>query len=432
MPMTFKASKTDEYFISIAKQGLHSFIMLGVVVDKQPQLLARVAKKYRSHHMPNACAEPCLMAFSNIKATFSSEPISHRDPTHTRDITYSAYAITYQQTVDLFNYLKKINKQQCLDRAIEDEADQCQSVHLTDLPDGKLSNSVNFDTGYIRVVNQEKNLNKLFYINKQKNVTIDLELNNDRLQDYDAIIQNNTGGAPTLITPTSLKKIAPIVLRDDLMWTYLPKENETENVEFNYGIIVPRMEEEQSESLVGDTLYEDMQAFGRGKPDCRETALAIVNKGRGTTETNVSPQFYKDLPVPTTLVAGQIRQNHPFYILPLPPNAFRPASSDDAVTKQQELLTKLYRRMEDIITLEPDSPKTVEKFNKLKALYEQQAPKTYDKPEDIIASIIEWRNKEENHHVFELRKTYFFDWFITRESATTKMFDEFEQTARLM
>ena len=36
--------KKDEYFLSIAKQDIHSFIMLGVITQGNPKLLARVAK----------------------------------------------------------------------------------------------------------------------------------------------------------------------------------------------------------------------------------------------------------------------------------------------------------------------------------------------------------------------------------------------------
>lgn len=41
---TITLNKKDEYFISIAKQGIHSFMMLGVIKDGQPKLLARVGK----------------------------------------------------------------------------------------------------------------------------------------------------------------------------------------------------------------------------------------------------------------------------------------------------------------------------------------------------------------------------------------------------
>ncbi len=37
-------AKDSEFFLSIAKQGIHSFMMLGVVNDGAPQLLARVGK----------------------------------------------------------------------------------------------------------------------------------------------------------------------------------------------------------------------------------------------------------------------------------------------------------------------------------------------------------------------------------------------------
>jgi hypothetical protein len=426
MPAPFSASKTDEYFISIAKQGRHSFIMLGVVVDGRAKLLGRFGKTRRNDP---SCTEPCMYMFSEINAHLRREQITQSDPSHTRDITYSAYAITYQQTLDLIAYLKKINKQQCLDHARNDEEDQCHSMYLNDLPEGDLSDAADFNAGYIRINNQEKNLNKLFYINKQNKIKKELELPRDLLRNYDAIIQNDTN-APSLIIPLErLNKIAPMVRCWYLIATYLPNECGADNIEFKYDIYVPDMNEEQDTGLLEDTRYARMRYFNN-ENSCGDTAVDLLNYARGETETpyNVSTKFYRGLPVPTTLVAGQISQDRPFYILPLPPTAFRPASSGDAVTKQQELLTKLYRRMEDIITLEPDSPKTVEKFNKLKDLYERQAPQPYDNPEDIIASIIEWRNREENHHVFELRKTYFFDWFITRQSATTKMFDEFEQT----
>ncbi len=105
-------SKNDEYFLSIAKKHIHSFIMLGVVHNGEPKLLARVGKII---DVDPDFGHPCL----NIKMLIGSGALARiadhyllREKESIEDIDYQAYTINYQQLKEFYGMIAQIEKKQ--------------------------------------------------------------------------------------------------------------------------------------------------------------------------------------------------------------------------------------------------------------------------------------------------------------------------------
>ena len=265
----------------------------------------------------------------------------------------------------------------------------------------------------------------------------------ERLNAYDACI--NSTLSPSKLSKKQLKTITSLTGHthlSDKKWYEINKAidcfkpidtaaSDTDDVTFIY--TTNKVSKQPVCREYGD-LYQNLQVLNR-KKNCRGSAIEILNYTRESTETphNISSFFGRALPIQTTLKAGAPTDQRPFYILPLPPTAFKKQQKNPASEKKLEFLTKLYRRMEEIITLESDSPLTKSKFDKLKALYKKVAGKSYAQPDDLLKSIQQWREK--NPDIGQLRKTYFFDDLLNligihRESATTKFFNEFRPQIR--
>lgn len=83
--------KNDEFFISLGKDGVHSFIMVGVIQDGKPILLGRVGKQ-------NSIEGISIGEFA-LKGIFAQNEAELRNESLRvgGDISYSAYAINYNQ-----------------------------------------------------------------------------------------------------------------------------------------------------------------------------------------------------------------------------------------------------------------------------------------------------------------------------------------------
>lgn len=176
---------------------------------------------------------------------------------------------------------------------------------------------------------------------------------------------------------------------------------------------------------------------------CRHTAIDIVEKVQGRSHSPmVSTLFFKNLPYTTQMKAEpaeakfktargsyldeRLPSPHiPFYVLPVPPTAFLFLSDE-----RKKVLEKLYHQMEHMLLIQTSSPKTVNKFNCLKEYYlsiiNQEQPLSADA---LLASIVNWKSANEAT-LSELRETFFWDYFITRQSATMRMLAEVEQDLR--
>ncbi|KTD08481.1 hypothetical protein [Legionella jamestowniensis] len=175
---------------------------------------------------------------------------------------------------------------------------------------------------------------------------------------------------------------------------------------------------------------------------CRHSALALVNYVFDSEQAtqDVSKQFFHDLPFHTTLVANDgvgfveyVRKKAvtrqfvhpdntiPFYILPAPPSSFK-----NLDPLKRKVMTELYHQLEKMVHISPELQKTAHKFSILKALYNEKMGINEESLSDFINSISMWKSIHRDE-LKTLRKTYFFDSFFTRETATEKMFSRFEE-----
>lgn len=175
-------------------------------------------------------------------------------------------------------------------------------------------------------------------------------------------------------------------------------------------------------NCTSSTLKKSIEEFSVNNT-CRHTAIRLVEEvQKSPVSPMVSSSFFLELPYRTNLVYGKPCAKIPFYVLPISPNAY-PDLSDE----KRFIAEKLYKRMEYLLLLEPESVQTVNKFNSLKTLYmqmigEQKPLSLYE----LLFNIQSW--KEQNRTTLgTLRKTYFWDAFITRECATMTMITEIEE-----
>ncbi|WED43459.1 hypothetical protein [Legionella cardiaca] len=171
---------------------------------------------------------------------------------------------------------------------------------------------------------------------------------------------------------------------------------------------------------------------------CRHSALSLLKYVCRDEQVphDLSSAFFRNLPLQTSLVADDGEEfvvsrrgttakrsfvhpdgKQPFYILPLPPSAFKEQSP-----AKVKVLTELYQQMESMLKTASQLPETEKKFNLLKELYNDKAGKNTESMSDLLASIKSWRSLH-SAEIKVLRVTYFFDRFFKRQSATEKMLE---------
>ncbi|QEY52723.1 hypothetical protein [Legionella longbeachae] len=127
-------NKDSEFFMTIAKEGVHSFIMLGVMVKDTPQLLARVGKgNLIDPSFGTSCSKSFTMfgkaVATRTEASLMDEGISD-DEDATSDISYQSYSITYEQYLEFLALTKNIHEEQ-LDHYKEREVPNVAYKELT-------------------------------------------------------------------------------------------------------------------------------------------------------------------------------------------------------------------------------------------------------------------------------------------------------------
>lgn len=310
--------KTDKFFISINKQGLHSFIMLGVYdQNKVKHLLSRVGKVGDNNIKDPSCFQVtefvCNAFFSNNKAKLGDEGVTRKSK-RSDPITYQAYDVTYAQYLEFIQTLESLqtdkNKFLCY-KPVETNGDE-----------------------------------------------ITLELNNE------------------LIFPPQPKS---------------------------------KIKKQVNELHIGNT--------------CRHSAIELVEATQHAPVASlVSPHFFTSLPYKTVLDFGKPSEDIPFYVLPVPPVAFREIGKT-----KMKIITKLYQRMEQMLLIQEDSQATQNKFLSLKELYLNIiGPQKELSLNELLASIQTW--KQDNVSTLTvLRKKYFWDSFFTRKSATMSLIEDLER-----
>jgi hypothetical protein len=120
-------NKNDEFFFAIVKQGVHSFLLLGVNNDNKQRVIARVGK---TNDIDPDFRNTLKILHKNISkgslARLADEGVSRRH-SHQQSIYYQAYAINYEQMLEFLSLIKEIEEKQLandrLNTAIEEALD---------------------------------------------------------------------------------------------------------------------------------------------------------------------------------------------------------------------------------------------------------------------------------------------------------------------
>ncbi|STX50640.1 Uncharacterised protein [Legionella busanensis] len=119
MPAELTFNKNDEYFLSIAKQEHHSFLMLGVIQNNTPTLLARVGK---TNDIDPDIQKRFKPFYKNLTtgtlARLADERLT-RKSAQKDDITYQAYTITYEQMKEFLDLIAYIEEKQLTNEEIK-------------------------------------------------------------------------------------------------------------------------------------------------------------------------------------------------------------------------------------------------------------------------------------------------------------------------
>ncbi|ARG96921.1 hypothetical protein B6N58_04135 [Legionella micdadei] len=152
---------------------------------------------------------------------------------------------------------------------------------------------------------------------------------------------------------------------------------------------------------------------------CRHTGIDLIEYTLGIPHLtdNISRQFFVNLPVSANFSWGV--PDRYFYVFPLPPDGY-PADET-----KKAILTKIFRRMENLLKKDPYSENTIQKFEALKNLYNEQAGIPDNDIEQALKSIRIW--KSTNHDVIcQLRAQSFLGKLFVSTSSTKAMADDIE------
>ncbi|WP_454781752.1 hypothetical protein [Legionella sp. WA2022007384] len=112
---SIKVDTESEFFIAIAKHDVHSFIMLGVVVDGKPKLLAKVGKgNIIDKSFGTSCVQHCTL-FGKMLGSHSDAVLLDEGLESTiyfSEISYQAYAISFNQYLEFLEITRDIHKEQ--------------------------------------------------------------------------------------------------------------------------------------------------------------------------------------------------------------------------------------------------------------------------------------------------------------------------------
>ena len=105
--------------------------------------------------------------------------------------------------------------------------------------------------------------------------------------------------------------------------------------------------------------------------------------------------------------------------------------SAEVLTQGQAVLKKIYKRLEEIPKLNPESPETRKKFDALKSMYKDIAGENHLSTKALFGKILEHEDKNQNS-LFEKRSPNFLSKLFSLSSSTKRMFDDMENGLKKM
>jgi hypothetical protein len=184
-----------------------------------------------------------------------------------------------------------------------------------------------------------------------------------------------------------------------------------------------------AEAFKGDTTTPSVLATSMSQrvqritanDNCRTTALDIM-EGILKVRTTISRYFFIGPPYQTTLYDGRHPDQQNFYILPLPPKAY-----PNKTQSQNNVLEKLYARLEQIPKFNPKDPKTRDKFNALKQLYKEIAGENNLNAEKLL-TLITTNESRYKHQLYTRRSSNFFSRFFQVPTTTQVMIENIKSS----
>lgn len=161
---------------------------------------------------------------------------------------------------------------------------------------------------------------------------------------------------------------------------------------------------------------EEFQHIGLSNT-CRHSAISLTKRAGKLDDLGqgIFSSFTMSAPLKTKVLGGVlgVRGEH-IYILPLPPASFSGISE-----KKAGIITKLYQRLDEILLNEQGNQSTIDKFEKIKALYESITAKETATLSEVINEITCWVSTNK-----KLISTHRKPHWISFSTATEKMFDK--------
>jgi hypothetical protein len=204
--------------------------------------------------------------------------------------------------------------------------------------------------------------------------------------------------------------------KDNAFYCYQPHEESEEQIILKFA----KVPCQASSDVNVDQLKQSVASLNLGNT-CRHSAIALVEAVQKEPVSSVSTYFFYDLPYKTEFLQGQLSSSVPFYVLPVPPSAYVGLGE-----KKERILKQLYERMERLPLIDPNNQKTMDKFSRLKELYNDIAGPQKDLSlDELLTNIQTWKSR--NIDVLDsLREKYIWDFFFKRTSATMLLVNEIE------
>lgn len=204
---------------------------------------------------------------------------------------------------------------------------------------------------------------------------------------------------------------------DNVFRCYLPHEESDEQITLKFGIVSPEIRSHVNAGKIQVSVAN----LDTGNT-CRHSAIELLETVRKEPVTaSVSKYFFFDLPYKTEFEYGHPSDSVPFYVLPMPPSVYVGLGD-----MKENILKKLYARMERIPRIAPKSQATMNKFSQLKELYTDIAGAEQDLSlQQLLTHIQSWKNSHLDL-LDSLREKYIWDFFFKRTSATMSLINEIE------
>ncbi|MFJ1268053.1 hypothetical protein ACD661_05750 [Legionella lytica] len=215
-----------------------------------------------------------------------------------------------------------------------------------------------------------------------------------------------------------LEMLGKLSTEDNFFSCYQPYHKSDEQIKLKLDVVTPT----QGSDARVDKIKDSVTNLNLGNT-CRHSAIELVEAVQmQPISASVSTNFFQNLPYQTELMYGHPSITIPFYVLPVPPSAYIGLGDE-----KEQILRDLYAGMERLPLIAPHEQITMDKFSRLKELYNDIAGPQKDLSLDqLLQNIQEWKSK--NRVVLDSLREKFWvlDSFFKRTPATMLLVNNLE------